>query len=323
MNEAAVLSAVRLLRAGKLVGLPTETVYGLAADAENPEAVAQIYRVKGRPLGHPLILHLGDATWLSRYCVDVPGEATLLTERYWPGPLSLILKRSARVLDEVTGGRETVAVRVPSHPLARRVLLELGRGIAAPSANRFGGVSPTTRAHVERDLGDDVALVLEGGPSEVGLESTIVDLSGAAPRLLRPGGISKEDLEATLGRPVLLDDGTGPAAPGTLESHYAPRAKVELVAEEGLRAAAERCAQTGRKAGVLSATPRPFELSSDVNWEQAGPTAEATAHELYAALRRLDEAGCAVIFASLPEATGLGRAVADRLVRAAADSDRR
>ncbi len=321
MNSSLVASAVRLLEAGELIGLPTETVYGLAADAENAAAVAKVFRVKGRPLGHPLILHLGQVDWLSRYAVKVPPEAVRLAERYWPGPLSLILFRSEHVIDEVTGGRETVAVRVPRHPIAQSVLLGLGRGIAAPSANRFGAVSPTRREHVERDLGSDVALVLEGGECEVGLESTIIDLTRAEPRLLRPGGVSKEELEEVLGRPVLFDDGSGPAAPGTLPSHYAPRARVHLVKEAELRAVAQNGAMAGESVGVLSTRERPKDLTPSVFWQNTGGDTRSTAHELYAALRRCDDAGCTVIYTVLPAfGSGMGLAVADRLTRAAADS---
>ncbi len=310
--------AVAILERGELIGLPTETVYGLAADATNAKAVERIFAVKGRPRAHPLILHLGDASWLDDYAIDIPDSARLLAARFWPGPLTMVLFRNRdRVPNEVTGGLETVAVRVPGHDVARQVILALGRPLAAPSANRFGGVSPTTRKHVLDDLGDDIALVLEGGACQVGLESTIIDLSTGTPRLLRPGGVSRGELESVFGVLVGDADEHAPAAPGTLESHYAPRAQVVIASEPELWDQARCLIEAGVRVGVISSNTsvksthllRIFRLAEGV---------EAQAHDLYRALRSLDEEGCEKILTSLPPEAGLGAAVSDRLIRAAA-----
>src|SRR5690349_19076998 len=193
--------AAGVLRAGGLVAFPTETVYGLGANAEDPAAVSRIFQVKGRPPSHPLIVHLGGAELLGDWVEDVPATARLLAERFWPGPLTLVLRRGRRVPLEATGGLETVAVRVPDHPVALALLSAFGGGVTAPSANRFGSVSPTTADHVRAELGDAVDFVLDGGPCEVGVESTIVDVTGDVPTVLRPGGVTREDLEAVLGFP--------------------------------------------------------------------------------------------------------------------------
>jgi L-threonylcarbamoyladenylate synthase len=318
VSENELLEAVAILERGDLIGLPTETVYGLAADGTNPVAVARIFEVKGRPRAHPLILHLGAASWLDDYAENVPDSARRLAARFWPGPLTMVLwRRKEHVPDEVTGGLETVALRVPGHAVALQVILSLGRPLAAPSANRFGGVSPTTRQHVLDDLGDDVPFVLEGGPSSVGLESTIVDLTGPVPRLLRPGGVSRDDLEGVLGVQVLDGDEHAPAAPGTLESHYAPRAKVVLVSESEIAVLAQRLAQAGVKVGVIS-TETFAEGADHVLRFHLEHGVQAQAHDLYQALRHLDEQGCEQILTSLPAPDGIGAAVADRLIRAAA-----
>ncbi|HSC85749.1 MAG TPA: L-threonylcarbamoyladenylate synthase [Polyangiaceae bacterium] len=310
--------ACELLDGAQAIGLPTETVYGLAADGTNPEAVARIFAIKGRPTGHPLILHLGHTSWLERYAHDVPERARVLAARFWPGPLTMVLRRSQAVPLEVTGGLETVALRVPAHPIALELLRRFDRPLAAPSANRFGSVSPTTRAHVLADLGDDVPLVLEGGPSDVGVESTIVDLSGEHPRLLRPGGISREQLEEALGEPVLASDGSV-AAPGTLASHYAPSVPVQLVAALELwRLALDVRGREDERIGVLTDQEPSGELPPHVEWVQLGHDAREQAHELYAGLRELDSRGVSRILSSLPTEVGLGAAVADRLRRAAA-----
>lgn len=311
--------AVRLLEAGELIGLPTETVYGLAADATQPRAVASIFALKGRPKAHPLILHLADASWLGEYCRGVPDDAWALAREFWPGPLSMVLlRKTGRVPDEVTGGLETVAVRVPAHPIALSVLRALGRPLAAPSANRFGAISPTTRQHVEQDFGREVKLVLEGGPCDIGLESTIIDLTSAEPRLLRPGGVTRRELEGVLGRKVRDDDGSGARAPGTLASHYAPNARVELMgSEQGLHERAAELENAADKTGILLGRGR-FRQSGAFLVEDLSAGEGLFAHELYAALRRLDAAACAVILVLPPPSFGLGEAILDRMQRAAA-----
>ena len=201
-SPRAIARAAEVVRRGGLVAFPTETVYGLGADARDPRAVARIFAVKGRPSDHPLIVHVGSADAMEEWALDVPVLAHTFAARFWPGPLTLVLRRAADVLDEVTGGQHTVGLRVPSHPVALALIRASGCALAAPSANRFGRVSPTTAAHVRDDLGDDVDLILDGGPCEVGVESTIVDLSGREPAILRPGGVPREALEAVAGTAI-------------------------------------------------------------------------------------------------------------------------
>jgi len=224
-----VARAVEVLRRGGVIALPTETVYGLAADVASEAAVARVYAIKGRPPGHPLIVHAAALGALEGYVAEVTPELRALAARFWPGPLTAIVARGPRTPLGVTGGQETVAVRVPAHPLARAILAAFGGALAAPSANRFGRVSPTSAEHVRADLGDEVDLVVDGGPAQVGVESTIVDLTGAVPAVLRAGAVTPSQLGAALGTPVVTRVGGGVRAPGTLAAHYAPRARVVLV----------------------------------------------------------------------------------------------
>ncbi|MEJ2851808.1 MULTISPECIES: L-threonylcarbamoyladenylate synthase [unclassified Saccharothrix] len=309
--------AAEVLRAGGLVALPTETVYGLGANAEDPAAVARVFEAKGRPPNHPLIVHIGAAEQLDDWVADVPETARLLAEHCWPGPLTLVLRRGPRVPLAATGGLETVAVRVPAHPVALALLSAFGGAIAAPSANRFGSVSPTTAAHVRADLGDAVDFVLDGGPCDVGVESTIVDATGETPTILRPGGVTREDLEAVLGRPITVGTTTRVRVPGQHPSHYAPRARVVLVEPDEIPAEAQRAQEEGHQVGVFL----PPSLSDTqvkahaVVTVPSSPTAYARG--LYGYLRELDELGCDLIIASLPPEQGLGLALANRLHRAA------
>lgn len=308
-------TAARALRAGRLVAFPTETVYGLGADASNPAAVARIFEVKGRPADHPVIVHLPGAEHLERWALDVPDEARALAAACWPGPLTLVLRRGRHVPDVVTGGRDTVGLRVPAHPVAQALLAAFGGGIAAPSANRFGRVSPTTATHVRHDLGDDVEVILDGGPATVGVESTIVELVGPRPVVLRHGGVPAERLEEILGRQVERR-AQGPArAPGMLEAHYAPRARVEVV--DDVATAVARAAATPQ-AGVLAPGDAPVPAS--LPHLDAGADAETYARVLYARLREADEIGLVLLVAVAPPDEGIGTAVRDRLRRAAASS---
>lgn len=313
---SAIDDAVAVLRRGGLVALPTETVYGLAADAENELAVRRIFAVKGRPATHPLIVHVPEASALERWASEVPQGARRLAEAFWPGPLTLVLRRSDRASDAVTGGQETVALRVPAHPIALELLRRFGGGLAAPSANRFGSVSPTTAEHVRADLGSEVDLILDGGPCTVGVESTIVDLSGTAPAILRPGGLPGEEIERVLGQPVPFAEKIEVRAPGTLPSHYAPRAGVVLAAPDQLAAQANALAAQGRKVAVMA--PRATGLAAGVSLFPIPDDAAGFARSLYATLRRIDEAGYEVIVSAPPPEGGLGAAVRDRLSRAAA-----
>jgi L-threonylcarbamoyladenylate synthase len=298
--------AARALVAGGLVALPTETVYGLGADADNEEAVRRIFEVKARPAGHPLIVHvrLEDVdAWVS----VVPPAAQVLAATCWPGPLTLLLPRADRVLDVVTGGRDTIGLRVPAHPVAQELLARSGRGVAAPSANRFGRVSPTTARHVADDLGPLLDprrdVILDGGASPIGVESTIVDCTADPPQLLRPGGIPAEDIERLLDQ--ALAPTTGPSrAAGMLAAHYAPSAEVVLVdtSQEGEQRAGE-LARDGRRVELL-------DFSADL---------VRYARELYSRLRDADAAGVDVVVAVLPPSRGLGHAIRDRLTKAAAE----
>ncbi|MGW1957906.1 L-threonylcarbamoyladenylate synthase [Streptomyces sp. NPDC001920] len=309
--------AAGVLRAGGLVALPTETVYGLGANAEDPAAVGRVFQVKGRPPTHPLIVHIGGAEHLGDWVEDVPATARLLAERFWPGPLTLVLKRGRRVPLAATGGLETVAVRVPDHPLALALLSAFGGGVAAPSANRFGSVSPTTADHVRAELGDAVDFVLDGGPCQVGVESTIVDATGEFPSVLRPGGVTREELEAVLGRPVAVPSTSRVRVPGQHPSHYAPRATVVLVEPEDVVTEAERAQGLGHQVGVLL-PPAHAGAAVKANAVVAVPGSTAAyARGLYGYLRELDLQGCDLIVASLPKEDGLGLAIANRLRRAA------
>jgi L-threonylcarbamoyladenylate synthase len=317
-EPAELRRAVAILRAGGVVAFPTETVYGLGADAENEAAVRRVFAIKGRPTGHPLIVHFADLGELDRWAAEVPDAATRLARAFWPGPLTLILPKRPRIAEAATGGLATVGLRVPAHPVARALLAGFGGAIAAPSANRFGSVSPTTAAHVRDDLGDDVDLVLEGGACDVGVESTIVDLSSGAPRLLRPGGVTLEALEATLGRAVAVGAPAGAdvRAPGLLPSHYAPAAEVRLAAREQLAVAAAEALARGVRVGVLTVGPPP-PLPVGVEVLTLPEPLDAAARGLYAALREADLRGLALVLAALPAELGVGRAIADRLRRAA------
>jgi len=315
-----VSRAAELLRAGELVAFPTETVYGLGADARNPRAIAKIFEAKGRPADHPLIVHLPDASHLERWAVDIPEAARKLAVAFWPGPLTLILKRHPSVPDAVTGGQDTVGLRVPNHPLALQLLREFNGGVAAPSANRFGHVSPTTAAHVREELGDAVAMILDGGPCAVGIESTILDLSGGEPRILRPGMLDAAALGTVLdSRPEFGGTQNAPRVSGSLEAHYAPRTPLQLVAVAELAEAASQALGAGRRVAVLAA--HPIGLSHEnLAWCPASADPAQFAHDLYARLRELDAMGCDLLLVAAPPVDEAWRAVTDRLRRAAAGS---
>jgi L-threonylcarbamoyladenylate synthase len=306
-----IASAVALLRAGRLVAFPTETVYGLGADASSGQAVARLYAVKGRPAEHPVIVHFASAALAFDWARSVPDAARRLADRFWPGPFTLILSRGEEAKDFVTGGQDSVGLRVPSHPIAQQLLQAFGGGVAAPSANRFGRVSPTTAQHVRDDLGSDVDLVLEGGESEVGIESTILDLSSGDPVLLRPGRISAEEIEAEIKMKVGANkSGTAPRHSGGLERHYAPRTPARLVETFRLD---QEIASLGDKVAVL-AFSRPDERVDF--WLRMPREPHAYAQRLYAALRELDSTGSELILVEAPPAEPEWSAVMDRLRRA-------
>jgi L-threonylcarbamoyladenylate synthase len=305
----AIDDAAAALREGQLVAFPTETVYGLGADATNARAVAAIYEAKGRPRFNPLIAHVADAEDAARFAVLGP-EAQALATAFWPGALTLVLKKrpDCTIADLVTAGLDTVALRVPSHPIAQAVIRAAARPIAAPSANRSGHVSPTTAAHVDADLGAKVAIILDDGPSPIGVESTVVDVSGSQPALLRAGGVTREAIEAVLGRSLMLHSGDveRPSSPGQLASHYAPRTPVRLNASS---------AHPGEAFLAFGPVVADHDGPS-INLSPSGDLIEAAAN-LFAALRQLDAAGAVTIAVMpIPEA-GLGEAINDRLRRAA------
>jgi L-threonylcarbamoyladenylate synthase len=309
-TDAAIAAAASALRDGRLVAFPTETVYGLGGDATNGRAVAAIFAAKGRPRFNPLISHLADIAAAEPHAV-LDARARKLAEAFWPGPLTLVLARRAgsAICDLATAGLETVALRVPAHPLARALLAAVGRPIAAPSANRSGHVSPTTAAHVLADLGEAPALILDGGPCAHGLESTVLDVTGRDVAMLRPGALPAEAIEALLGARLLraLDGGDRPLSPGQLASHYAPRARLRLEAHD-VRAG---------EALLAFGTAPPATPGASFNLSPAGDLVEAAA-SLFAALRALDATGAATIAVMPIPAAGLGEAINDRLRRAAA-----
>ena len=317
VTDRELEDAVAVLRAGGLVAFPTETVYGLGADASNPAAVRRIFEVKGRPATHPVIVHLADAVQLADWAQEVPEAARRLARKFWPGPLTVILRRSAHVSDVVTGGQDTVALRVPSHPVAMQLLARFGGGIAAPSANRHGRVSATTAEHVRSEFGAAVEYVLDGGEAHVGIESTIVDLSGGTPVLLRPGWITAADVEEALGVRLAAPASGAPRAPGTLAAHYAPRTPLTLVEGDLLVELATTLQRQGRKVAALVLGERRSPHAG-VAWVGAPREAAAYAHALYANLRRLDGAGCDVIIVERPPQAPEWAAINDRLARAAA-----
>lgn len=313
-DRTHVLDAVSVLERGGLVAFPTETVYGLGADAADAEAVARIFAVKRRPADHPLIVHVAGTEDLGRFAETVPASALRLTQALWPGPLTVVVRRADHVPPGVAGGRATLALRSPAHPVAQALLEAFGGGIAAPSANRFGRVSPTTAADVRADLGDDVDLVLDGGPCRVGVESTIVDCTGDQVTVLRPGGVPVEVLEGVLGEPVARQAGPGaPAAPGTLAAHYAPHCQVVVAAT--VEEAVDRAAAAAGRSGLL--LPRAAPVPDGVVLLVADEEPAGYARVLYASLRRADQLGLDLLVAVPPSPDGVGAAVADRLRRAA------
>jgi L-threonylcarbamoyladenylate synthase len=324
LDQAAIdviKDAARALESGALVAFPTETVYGLGADAENPAAVAAIYAAKGRPQDHPVIVHLAPGAPLDYWAADIPREAHALADAFWPGPLTMILRRAPNIPDAVSGGQDTVGLRCPSHPVAIALLRAFkgGRGgVAAPSANKFGAVSPTLAQHVRDEFGQDgtVAMVLDGGASMVGIESTIVDLSRLAthgPVLLRPGHISAEAIAAVIDQVPSAPDAAAPRASGTLESHYAPHTPVAMQDSTQLRQTLAELAAAGRKVALIHYSSMPATHAA----LRLPATPDGFAHALYAALRAMDGHGADVILVEAPPQDGAWLGVNDRLRRAA------
>ena len=326
-DPEAIAEAAQRIRAGALVGFPTETVYGLGADASNDAAVALIFAAKGRPPEHPLIVHVASAAQVADYASEVPEFAERLIAAFWPGPLTLILPRRAGVAAAAAGGQNSIGLRCPAHPVALALLQACGTGLAGPSANRFGRVSPTTALHVQEELGEDL-LVLDGGPCAVGIESTIVDCTRGQPVLLRPGLLTRAQLEAACGQPVLDKDApasvAAPRASGTLESHYAPNARVRLMdalaLQAGLVTLNTNAKNPAARPGTVAVYARsPLRMNAPSLHRQMPEDAAAAAQQLFAVLRELDATAVSEIWVQIPPDTPEWDGVRDRLNRAAAD----
>ncbi len=313
-DASGIRRAVELLNQGQLVAFPTETVYGLGADATNPEAVKKVFDAKGRPPGHPLIVHIAEASELYRWASEVPKAAELLAAAFWPGPLTMVLPRTSLVAAEAVGGHDTIGIRVPAHPTSAALCQAFSGGIAAPSANRFGGVSPTSARHVLDDLEGEIAAVIDGGPCDLGIESTIVEIVDNEVTVLRPGSITRSMLSGEiggLGAEVALPPTSGQVvrAPGMLESHYAPSTPLQMVSHPEL-------------SGVMASTVgayaviAPFEVSAEPSWELPNDI-DGYARELYAALRSADNSGVQRILIVPPKQDEDSEAIFDRIRKAA------
>ena len=325
-NSDDILAAARILESGRLVAFPTETVYGLGGDAENPSAIAAIYAVKNRPSDHPLIVHVAPEADIGYWACHIPDEAMKLVNVFWPGPLTLILKRASHIPPDVAGGQDSIGLRCPSHPVAQALLRSFrqGRGgVAAPSANRFGHVSPTTAQHVRDEFGEDkrLRIILDGGQSEVGIESTILDLSrmeSVGPVLLRPGKIGSKQIAEVIGILPKAPDRDAPRASGTLASHYAPSIPVAVISSDRLLRTLVRLENRGCRVALLHFSSLPAERKMALTAEIGLFCAfEVYAHQLYASLRKLDQSGADVIVVEATPDTEVWKGVNDRLARAA------
>ena len=312
-TQTEIEQAVEALRNGELVVFPTETVYGLGANASNPAAVRKIFAMKGRPADHPVIVHLDNPRYLHRWVSQIPPVAEKLAAKFWPGPLTLILPKGESVNDVVTGGQDSIGIRVPSHPIAQQLLTAFGGGIAAPSANRYGRLSPTKPEHVREEVGEAVGVILDGGESPIGLESTIVSCLDNTARLLRPGFITRSQLVQTVGE--LAEGGVAPRAPGDRVLHYAPSTPLEIVSSDDLEVRAGEIVGREEKVAVLAMRP-PLNTQRYMTWINAGKKSETYAHNLYNHLRTLDHAGCSrILVQELPQDERWA-AILDRLQRA-------
>lgn len=329
LTQHDIEEAAAILRDGGLLGIPTETVYGLGANGLNEEAVAHIFEAKGRPQDNPLILHIPDASWLERYCKEIPLTAYQLAKAYWPGPMTMILKRKDIVPNAVTAGLDTVGMRCPAHPLCREIIAASGVPVAAPSGNTSGRPSPTTAQHMLEDMDGKINAIVDGGPCSVGVESTIIDLTETPARLLRPGGITLEQLEAVLGEVAvdpavtrLMGAGEQPKAPGMKYRHYAPKAPVTVVTGDPKKSAEYIASHAGAEDGIicfdefLPLFTRRSETRPVMDLGPAGDKEEQARH-IFDALRSFDHTSVPAIWAQCPDTTGIGLAIANRLNKAA------
>ncbi len=316
LPQEEIDQAVEALREGEVVAFPTETVYGLGADASNPDAVRKVFELKGRPATHPLIVHIEHPRALERWALDVPKSAEAFAEKFWPGPLTLVLRRAPAVDLAITGGQDTIAIRVPGHPVAQQLLRAFGGGIAAPSANRYGRISPTRAEHVRDEFGDDLRIVLDGGDCKVGLESTIVSCVDAVPRILRPGLVTLTQLRAVVPETQAGPDAFAPRVPGSDKKHYAPATPLSIVTSKTLEEVVRQLTENHEKVAVLACRP-PRVANRFMTWINAGRRADVYARELYVNLRTLDKSGAREILVEEVPAGEQWDAVRDRLRRAA------
>lgn len=309
MQENQIKQACTALREGLIVAFPTETVYGLGADANNPEAIKKVFTIKGRPANHPVIVHIADPKMLTQWAQNIPTIAYKLAATFWPGPLTIILQKQPYVSSLITGGQDTIGLRIPNHEITLELIKKFGSAIVGPSANKYGMVSPTAAAHVARDLGRDVAVILDGDDCVVGIESTIIDLSVQQPTIRRLGEITKQQIEAAIQMPIAIDTHK-PGVPGTTLKHYAPNTPLILVDSKQLASIPENSA-------VLSFIPTPVRLHNSIHWIQAADSSKQYAHDLYANLRIMDDLGKAKIIIEMPPETTEWSAIIDRLRRSA------
>lgn len=310
--------AVKCLQNGELVAFPSETVYGLGADARNDQAIARVFQVKGRPSDHPLILHIASVEQLPLWATDIPDSAWLLAAHFWPGPLTLILNKHATVSKLITGGQETIAIRIPNHPLTLDLLTQFGSAIVGPSANKYGRVSPTTATHVAADLGNEVSAILDGGACSIGIESTIVHLASAHPVIMRQGSITAQQLSSVLGCNLELRPETNNTVrtSGSHESHYAPLTPAYLLTVDEITQQITLFAEQQQNVSVLSFAAQPDNISSKIFWQQLPKDPQIYAHDLYANLRAHDQLGNAAILIEQVPPDDAWLAIMDRLIRA-------
>lgn len=329
LTQENIDQAAEILRAGGLVGIPTETVYGLGANGLDPEAVSHIFQAKGRPQDNPLILHIPSASWLERYCQNIPRCAYVLAEQFWPGPMTMVLERKSLVPDVVTAGLDTVGMRCPAHPLCRDIIEKAGVPIAAPSGNTSGRPSPTTARHMMEDMDGKIDAIVDGGPCRVGVESTIIDLTCHPPRLLRPGGVTLEQLRNVLGEVEvdaavtrLMGAGEQPRAPGMKYRHYAPKAPVTVVTGDPAESARYIAGHAGKEDGVICFEEFQYLFDGQggartvIDLGPAGDKEEQARH-IFDALRSFDHTEVPAIWAQCPDSQGIGLAISNRLNKAA------